>query len=391
MSKKRSRRTTPAMQASDGLALIGESLTISKSDAIHAVRNVADVLGLNQKDLTLLDVLCSLSPLQDWQSGSRALVWPDNQQLKDLTGLTIPALKSCLTHLNDAGLLAYKDSANGKRWGKRDDNGTIIEAYGFDLSPMAARTPELEWLYEAREFERAGEDDSSNGAATEQLTQLIDIMTRKLPTSALSAMSVRVQSIMCAFAPQKIITGSLSTMFNSFFGFWMAVPSESQLEQPLSNTIANFDTHEDQDVFDFKAQPIVKLRFAANRKNGSAKTPVRVHSNYSAAQRAVLMRTERKSWLKYQTTVPALAGVTKGMHSNMISACGLKRPVKTKASSGLVPANALSEVYWCNDLSLHTPFLLPLSNQIQVCSTRESHGRPSGSLDYIVPGTYRRR
>jgi replication initiation protein RepC len=48
-----------------------------------------------------------------------------------------------------------KDSPNGKRWGRRDADGVIVEAYGFDLAPMAARAEEFEALYEHLHAERA--------------------------------------------------------------------------------------------------------------------------------------------------------------------------------------------------------------------------------------------
>ncbi len=49
-----------------------------------------------------------------------------------------------------------KDSPNGKRYGKRDPQGHIVEAYGFDLSPIAARHAEFTRLaQEAREEREA--------------------------------------------------------------------------------------------------------------------------------------------------------------------------------------------------------------------------------------------
>jgi replication initiation protein RepC len=45
--------------------------------------------------------------------------------------------------LIEAGLITMKDSPNGKRYGKRDAKGQIVEAYGFDLSPIAARHAEF--------------------------------------------------------------------------------------------------------------------------------------------------------------------------------------------------------------------------------------------------------
>jgi replication initiation protein RepC len=43
--------------------------------------------------------------------------------------------------LIEAGLITMRDSPNGKRYGRRDPKGQIIEAYGFDLarSPRATR------------------------------------------------------------------------------------------------------------------------------------------------------------------------------------------------------------------------------------------------------------
>jgi len=48
-----------------------------------------------------------------------------------------------------------KDSPNGKRYGVRDRAGRITEAYGFDLSPIAARYPEFVRLAEEARAERA--------------------------------------------------------------------------------------------------------------------------------------------------------------------------------------------------------------------------------------------
>jgi replication initiation protein RepC len=48
-----------------------------------------------------------------------------------------------------------KDSPNGKRYGKRDAKGRIVEAYGFDLSPIAARYAEFVRLAEEAKTERA--------------------------------------------------------------------------------------------------------------------------------------------------------------------------------------------------------------------------------------------
>jgi replication initiation protein RepC len=48
-----------------------------------------------------------------------------------------------------------KDSPNGKRYGRRDPKGRIVEAYGFDLAPIAARHAEFRRLAEEGRAERA--------------------------------------------------------------------------------------------------------------------------------------------------------------------------------------------------------------------------------------------
>lgn len=52
-------------------------------------------------------------------------------------------IKNLNRHLIELGLITMRDSPNGKRYGRRDKAGRIIEAYGFDLSPLAVRQAEF--------------------------------------------------------------------------------------------------------------------------------------------------------------------------------------------------------------------------------------------------------
>jgi replication initiation protein RepC len=58
---------------------------------------------------------------------------------QEALGLSESGVRNINRGLIDAGLITMKDSPNGKRYGMRDREGRIIEAYGFDLSPIAAR------------------------------------------------------------------------------------------------------------------------------------------------------------------------------------------------------------------------------------------------------------
>jgi replication initiation protein RepC len=105
-----------------------------------------------------IDVLFAFAP-QDWQPGSRPIVWPSNRKLETTLGLGRRQVQNILNALIRAKLITPVDSPTGRRWGHRDANtGKIVEAYGFDLSPIAQRYEEFLALAQraaAAERERA--------------------------------------------------------------------------------------------------------------------------------------------------------------------------------------------------------------------------------------------
>jgi len=104
--------------------------------------------------MMLLDTLGAFTKPQDWEEGNRPIVWASNAYLMEQTGFSLSALKRHARRLVDFGVVSFKDSPNGKRWGHRDDEGHIVEAYGFDLAPLAARAVEFEALFEDLKAER---------------------------------------------------------------------------------------------------------------------------------------------------------------------------------------------------------------------------------------------
>lgn len=140
------RKPTPGLGVAEQLAQAGEQKSVPKSRAFVAVKRVGRHIGLKPGDMMLLDSLAAFTQSQDWGEGRRPIVWASNAYLMDQTGFSLSALKRHSRRLADAGVIAFKDSPNGKRWGKRDKEGFIIEAYGFDLSPLAARAEEFERL-----------------------------------------------------------------------------------------------------------------------------------------------------------------------------------------------------------------------------------------------------
>ncbi|MEM6900239.1 MAG: plasmid replication protein RepC, partial [Pseudomonadota bacterium] len=119
------------------------------------VKRVGAHIGLKASDLMLLDTLGAFTQSQDWEERQRPIVWASNAYLMEQTGFSLSALKRHARRLAEVGVIAFKDSPNGKRWGRRNDDGHIVEAYGFDLSPLAVRVEEFTELYGRIQEERA--------------------------------------------------------------------------------------------------------------------------------------------------------------------------------------------------------------------------------------------
>jgi replication initiation protein RepC len=86
-----------------------------------------------------IDWLFRFTQPQDWETEARPIVWPSAAMQRDALGLSETQVKVLNRAFIEAGLITMKDGPNGKRYSKRDSEGCIIEAYGFDLSPLAAR------------------------------------------------------------------------------------------------------------------------------------------------------------------------------------------------------------------------------------------------------------
>ena len=93
----------------------------------------------------LMALLIGCSPPQDWLGEDRPMVWPSNEWLCARLGIKEGQLKKLIGLAFEHGLLAMRESGNGHRRGRRENGeaGRILWAYGFDLSPLAARHDEF--------------------------------------------------------------------------------------------------------------------------------------------------------------------------------------------------------------------------------------------------------
>jgi replication initiation protein RepC len=148
------RKATAGLAVAEQHAQAGERAAVPKAQAFVAVKRVGAHIGLKAGDMLLLDTLGAFTQGQDWEEGQRPIVWASNAYLMEQTGFSLSALKRHARRLAETGVISFKDSPNGKRWGHRDADGRIIEAYGFDLSPLSARVEEFEQLQAELQAER---------------------------------------------------------------------------------------------------------------------------------------------------------------------------------------------------------------------------------------------
>jgi replication initiation protein RepC len=115
---------------------------------LAAFKAAAPHLGLSPRIVHAIDWLFTYTQPQDWCEGNRPIVWPSAALQRDTLGLGSTQAKTLNRCLVELGLVTMKDSPNGKRYGRRNRQGRIVEAYGFDLSPLFTRMVEFQTIAE---------------------------------------------------------------------------------------------------------------------------------------------------------------------------------------------------------------------------------------------------
>ena len=133
---------------------------------LAAFKRAAPYLGIAPRLRDAIDTLMAYSQPQDWEADSRPIVWPSNSALQEQLGLCRRQVQYLIRTLVDKSLVVPVDSPTGRRWGRRHPaTGKIVEAYGFDLSPLAVRHTEF-----VAAAERAREDRETRARLRRRLT-----------------------------------------------------------------------------------------------------------------------------------------------------------------------------------------------------------------------------
>ena len=119
---------------------------VHKWKIFHAICTARPRLGVSERTLSVLNALLTFHPETTLTGDADLIVFPSNQQLMlRAHGMPASTLRRHLAALVDAGLIARRDSPNGKRYARRR-GGEIELAFGFDIAPLVARADEFERL-----------------------------------------------------------------------------------------------------------------------------------------------------------------------------------------------------------------------------------------------------
>ena len=174
------RRMTPGLlkadRAAESFAGLPEGVKLP-GQLLAALKAAAPRLGISPRIVHAIDWLFRFTQPQDWEHGSRPIVWPSASMQEEALGLSATQVKEINRRLIELGLVTMRDSPNGKRYGRRHEKtGHIIEAYGFDLAPIAMRHAEFVRLAEEGRAERAAMGRLRRRAtiARKAITQIIE-------------------------------------------------------------------------------------------------------------------------------------------------------------------------------------------------------------------------
>jgi replication initiation protein RepC len=167
-------------------AEINVGKSVDKWKVFRAACEARAALGVQDRALAVLNALLTFYPESELSEDRDLVVFPSNEQLSIRAhGIAGTTLRRHLAALVEAGLIQRKDSANGKRYARKGNAGTIEEAFGFSLAPLLARAEELAHLAQQIAAERR------RFRATKEALSICRRDVRKLLTAAIEEGAAR--------------------------------------------------------------------------------------------------------------------------------------------------------------------------------------------------------
>ena len=117
---------------------------VNRYDLLLLVKRMGKKAGFTPRMINLLDYYMAFTRDQDWEQGSSPIIYQSLSKTALDMGVTERQIQRLEQSLFEAGALTWHDSGNHKRYGKRDETGRILFAYGVDLAPLAYLKASLE-------------------------------------------------------------------------------------------------------------------------------------------------------------------------------------------------------------------------------------------------------
>ena len=117
---------------------------VNRYDLLLLVKRMGKKAGFTPRMINLLDYYMAFTREIDWEQGSSPIIYQSLSKTALDMGVSERQIQRLEQSLFEAGALTWHDSGNHKRYGKRDDTGRIMFAYGVDLTPLAYLKASLE-------------------------------------------------------------------------------------------------------------------------------------------------------------------------------------------------------------------------------------------------------
>lgn len=132
------RRQTELRRAGEG----DGRRAVDKWQLVRALTEAREAFRLSDRTVAVLDALLSFHPERVLDGAAPLIVFPSNVELSlRCRGMSPATLRRHLAALVEAGLIFRRDSPNGKRFCRRRSDGSMEDAFGFDLAPLALSAP----------------------------------------------------------------------------------------------------------------------------------------------------------------------------------------------------------------------------------------------------------
>lgn len=168
-------RMAPAGARSSRKATGQEAIAESKWQLLKTIEDIREPLGLKGTSISLLRAMISFLRVDQVHAArdDGHICFASNASLAKRAHVSIQTVERHIAKLVSLGLLTRRSSGNGKRWARRDRQGSIVLATGLSLLPLAERYPE---------FVRMAQDHQDHKNELERLRDMCSAALANLKT-----------------------------------------------------------------------------------------------------------------------------------------------------------------------------------------------------------------